>query len=123
VRARGRLRANNVLELSSSQDSVTTMALASPNTFGEQRVIVMLVNFQDTTVPYSWSLAQDVTFNKTNNFFQENSYGQTWLTGDVYGWYTIPLSKSGCDYNQIASLADQAATAQGVNLGNYSRRV
>ena len=30
-------------------------------------------------------------------FFQENSYGQTYLTGDVVGPFTLPMSSSVCD--------------------------
>ena len=122
VRARGNLK-NNELTLSSGS-SVQAMALAASNTFGEQRVAVILINFQDNpSVPYNYSKAQDVTFNSTNAFYLENSYGQTWLTGSVFGWYTLPMSNSTCDYNQVASLADQAAAAQGVNLSQYTRRI
>ena len=85
---------------------------------------MILVNFQDNpSIPYNYSTAQDVTFNSTNAFYLENSYGQTWLTGDVFGWYTLPMSTGTCDYNQVASLADQAAAAQGVNLSQYTRRI
>ena len=45
VRARGQLK-NNELTLSSGS-SVQAMALAASNTFGEQRVAVIMVNFQD----------------------------------------------------------------------------
>ena len=122
VRARGRLQ-NHELTLSSA-GSMQAMALAGANTFGEQRVAVILVNFQDNpSVPYPYSTAQDVTFNSTNAFYLENSYGQTWLTGAVFGWYTLPMSNSTCDYNQVASRADQAAAAQGVNLSQYTRRI
>ena len=100
------------------------MALASPNTFGQQRVAVIMVNFQDKqTQPHAWTHAQDVTFNQTNAFFLENSYGQTSLTGDVFGWFTIAQSSTVCDYNTLAAQADQAASNAGVNLNNYSRRV
>lgn len=129
VRARGR-RINGVLALSSSS-SVETLATALPNTFGAQKTIVMLVNFYDNaTQPYAASTAQSV-FNTTSNFDLENSYAQTWMTGvanpsasaDVYGWFTINQSSTVCDYNTTASLAEQAATAAGANLSQYSRRV
>jgi hypothetical protein len=124
VRARGRLRDANTLELAPDGGSVQVMALANPNTFGEQRVAVILVNFQDnTSVPYQWTAAHNVTFNDTNAFFQENSFGQTWLTGQVFGWYTLPMTTGTCDYSRISSLADQAATAAGVNLSQFSRKV
>jgi hypothetical protein len=94
------------------------------NTTGEKKVLVILVNFQDKqTQPYTLERASDVTFNTTSNFFRENSYGQTWLTGDVYGWYTIPVSSTVCDKNAIATYAQQAAANAGANLAAYSNIV
>jgi gametolysin peptidase M11 len=129
VRARGR-RSNGVLSLSGSGD-VQTLAAALPNTFGAQKTILILVNFYDkATEPYSVSTAQSV-MNTTSNFDLENSFTQTWLTGvtnasaaaDVAGWFTINQSYTVCDYSTTASLAEQAATAAGINLSQYGRRV
>ncbi len=95
-----------------------------PNTFGAQRTVVILVNFSNSpSQPYTNSYARTIVFTSASNFDLENSYGQTWLTGDVFGWYTIPLSSSVCDYNTLASLAQTAATAAGAKLGNYTRQV
>src|SRR5258708_1180603 len=70
-----------------------------PNTFGAQSTLVILVNFQDapTSQPYPAAVAQSVVFGTANSFILENSYQQTWLTGDVVGWYTIPLSSTTCN--------------------------
>ena len=117
VRVHGRRSDNSTLELANTGGNVTTLALAAPNTFGEQRTAVILVNFQDdASQPYAWSHAANVTFGQVNDFYRENSYSQTWITGDVFGWFTIPMSATSCDYNQIANLADQAATRPGANL-------
>ena len=124
VRVRGRRSDASTLELGNNGGNVTTLSLASPNTFGEQRVAVILVNFQDlATQPYTWSDAANVTFSQTSDFFRENSYGQTWLTGDVFGWFTIAMNSTVCDVNTLASLADQAASRAGANLSSYTRRV
>ncbi len=129
VRARGR-RNNGVLALDSS-GSVETLAAALPNTFGAQKTLVILVNFTDNaTQPYSVATAHNV-FNTTSNFKLENSYNQTWMTGianstaaaDIVGWFTIGQSSTACNYSTTASLADQAATAAGVNLSQYTRKV
>src|SRR5262245_14234791 len=129
IRARG-LRTAGVLALSGSSD-VQTLAAALPNTFGAQRTLVILVNFYDkATQPYSVATAQSV-FNTTSNFDLENSFTQTWLTGvadpaaaaDVVGRFTINQSSTVCAYSTTASLADQAATAAGVNLAQYTRKV
>lgn len=123
VRVRGR-RQNDVLELSGGGRSVETVALVSPTTFGEQRTLVMLVNFQDKLLqPYGVAAAYQTTFQEVSKFFIENSYGQTWVTGDVVGWLTLPMTSGTCDYYKISSLAEQAATSQGINVSQYPRRV
>ena len=124
IRARGRWAQDGTLELNPGGGSVTTMALASSTTFGQQRVAVIMVNFQDNAAqPYAWTHAHDVTFNQTNAFVVENSYGQTSLVGDVFGWFTIPMSSGVCDPYQLAALADQAVTNTGANLSTYMRKV
>ena len=102
----------------------TSKSAAVPNTFGEQRTLVMLVNFQDKpSEPYTLADAHSVVFGTTSDFFRENSYGQTWLAGDVVGWYTIPLASTTCNTFSIATYAEAAATAAGVNLSAYTRYV
>ena len=99
VRARGR-RQDDTLRLSSRGDVQALAALPTSNTFGEQKVAVILINFTDKTdVPYDWTTAYNVTFGSTSDFYREASYGQTWLTGNVYGWFTIPATSTTCDYN------------------------
>ena len=102
----------------------TTTASALSNTFGEHKVLVILVNFQDkTTQPFTTDQARDVAFNTTSNYYREASYGQTWLTGDVFGWFTIPVSSTNCDTAAIATYAKQAATTAGANLSAYNHYV
>jgi hypothetical protein len=40
----------------------------------------------------------------------------------VLGWYSLPISKATCDTTRLADLADQAATAAGVQLSVYTRK-
>ncbi|MBN1547714.1 MAG: hypothetical protein JW902_13775 [Syntrophaceae bacterium] len=95
-----------------------------PDALGEQRTLVILVKFQDTPIePYPVAEAQNVFFGTTSDFFWENSYRQTWLSGDVCGWYTIPLESSACDTAAIKAYADVAAMADGVNLAAYTHLV
>lgn len=99
-----------------------TPAAELPNTFGEKRTLVFLVNFQDKTdQPYTRQQAQDLVFGQTSDFFLENSNKQTWLSGNVTGWYTLPLSSTSCDYWSIASLANDAAARAGVDTSGYNR--
>jgi hypothetical protein len=125
VRVRG-IKIADAVALESAAESVLALAAAPANTFGEQRTVVILVNFSDAPAqPYTAAYAQDLVFNTVSNFILENSYQQTFLSGDVKGWYTINMNRpvSNCDYNQIASKADAAANAAGVILSNYSRKV
>jgi hypothetical protein len=102
----------------------TTTSIPVPNTFGAQYALIILVNFQDNAVqPYDITTAQNVFFGTASDFILENSYQQTSTTGDVVGWYTIPVSITTCDTSQIATAAQNAATAAGVNLLAYSRYV
>jgi len=130
VRAWGK-RLDGILLLQSGSTSASTtssglqtQALASPNTFGAQSSVVILVNFQDNTAqPYTVETARTLVFTNVSNFDMENSQNQTWLTGDVFGWFTLAMSGSTCNSDQLATLANQAATAAGVNLSSYRRIV
>ena len=125
IRVRGH-KLDTELAAASGTTSVQTVTTTTvlPRTFGAQNTLVILVNFQDNaTQPFSAEYARDVTFGTTSNFKVENSYGQTWLTGTVVGWFTIPVSTTVCDSNAIRTQARAAATAAGVNLSAYTRHV
>jgi hypothetical protein len=125
VRVRG-IRVADALALESAAESVVALAAALPNTLGDQRTVIILVNFSDApSEPYTPAYAQDLVFNTVSHFFLENSYQQAFLSGDVKGWYTINMNSpaSSCDYNQIAGKADAAAQAAGVSLASYDRKV
>jgi len=124
IRVKG-IQVGTTLALAADVTTIQTVAPAAvPNTFGEQRTLVILVNFQDNPIqPYTPSDAQGVVFGTTSNFFLENSYGQMWLTGDVVGWYTIRLDGTTCDSGAIATYAEAAASAAGVDLSAYVHRV
>ncbi|HVE58513.1 MAG TPA: NEW3 domain-containing protein [Pyrinomonadaceae bacterium] len=99
------------------------------NTFGEQKVLVLLVNFQnDTRQPFTVAQANDLFFNTANsasitNFYREASYQQTWLTGTAAGWLTLPINTGDCNGTTTASAAKQAATNAGINISAYNRFV
>jgi len=134
VRASGQLSGGTLLLYSGNTNltSATTTTTATstaplPNTFGAQSTLVILVNFQDAPSNQPWTPAQVQSEvlggSGVTGYLQEASYGQTWLTGDVYGWYTIAVSSTACDTNQIATDANNAAIASGAYLGAYTRLV
>jgi len=99
----------------------TTIA---PNTFGEQRTLVVLVNFADDPTNEPWTIqeARDMVFGTVSDFFFENSYNQTWLSGEAFGWYTLPMNAL-CDRSLIADEADAAASSAGIDITSYARVV
>ncbi len=102
-----------------SANAVTATSLT--NTLGEQRTLILLVNFQDnTSQPWTVAQVEDMVFGTVNDYYQEASYGQTWLSGDVLGYYSLPMNDT-CSTSEIAHLANQAATENGVDLGVYER--
>ncbi len=107
--------------------AVTSATTAIPailaNTIGEQRTLVLLVNFQDNSVE-PWPLAQveEMVFGTVNDFYLENSYGRTWLSGDVYGYYTLPIDAV-CDTVEIETYTEPAAAANGINVNSYDRLI
>ncbi len=108
---------------STTTSSVSTLG----GTTGAQNTAVLLVNFQDEVLqPFAVSDAYGVFFSNAysvNGYWQENSFGQTTLTGNVYGWYTLPISSTTCDMSSIQTYAQKAASAAGVNLSQYQRFV
>src|SRR5215472_1366020 len=121
------VRSGDLMALNSRGMTMAATGTASailPNSFGAQKTLVILVNFQDlATQPYPASTASSVTFTSTSNFYLNNSFQQTWLTGDVAGWFTIPVSSTTCDTNSIQNYALQAAQGAGFVLSDYNHMV
>ena len=109
----------------SGETSVATLALPATNRLGPQHTLVLLVNFQNNpgSMPFSVATVETVALMQTSAWDLENSFQQTWLTGDVYGWFTIALYNTVCDTEALATLAKQAATNAGVDVAAYQRYV
>jgi len=130
---------DDAMVVESGEDDILTLALdggadggtnngapaPQPNTFGEQQTVVVLVNFQDdpTNMPWALNEAWSLVFDAVSGFFEENSYQQTWLNGDVFGWYTMPIDSTDCNSTQIANEARLAAENMGVDFTTYDRYV
>jgi hypothetical protein len=121
VRVRG-MRVDSRLALAGGRNMQTTSAAPAQSTIGEQRTLVMLVNFADNPArPWSRDQATQAIFGTMNAYILENSYGVSWVTGDVTDWLTISLSSAICDTGTLASQAQEAAKAAGWTPSNYSR--
>ena len=56
---------------------------------GEQKALIILVDFQDVHHSKSLEEIQSVAVSELNAYYNEVSYGHISITGTVYGWYTI----------------------------------
>lgn len=94
---------------------------------GAKRVAVVLLNFSnDISQPYTPSYADGVAFTNANSvaaYYAETSWGQLTLSGDVFGWYTVPDTNAACAISAWATAASAQVTAAGVNLGTYDNVV
>ncbi len=73
--------------------TTSTLGKAKP-----RKVAVFLFDYQDTaTQPFYPSTIDNMMFGdgKFARYFNEVSYGRQSITGDVFGWYTIPTSATG----------------------------
>lgn len=101
---------------------VNTASAAVADAMGDQKTAVLLVNFQNTAQPsLTKATVQDLLFNQANSYFNEISYGKTGFSGDIFGWYTIPINQT-CNYILAQGAAVQAADLD-VNFTQYSRLV
>ncbi len=122
VKVRGNLVGTTLAVGQGAGDTqLVTQVVAAPTS---KKVALLLVNFVgNTATPWTLAQAQGVLFTNANsvaNYFAEESYGQLALTGDVYGYYTISIDTTQCNYTDIGTKANAAATAAGVNLGSYT---
>jgi fibronectin type 3 domain-containing protein len=84
------------------------------------KVAAILINFaSDTSTPFTPNDVSQLLFGSgasVTNYYLEQSFGKTQLSGTVLGWYTISASTSTCDY---ATWASQAQAAAGSAITGY----
>jgi hypothetical protein len=94
---------------------------------GTRTVAVVLVNFAgDQRRPYTVEQARRVVFTgeaSVNTYLRESSFGQTGITGDVFGWFTIPDQAGECPFAQWSRAAQAVAAVSGLDLRAYQHRV
>ncbi|MDP3703989.1 MAG: hypothetical protein Q8R78_06335 [Candidatus Omnitrophota bacterium] len=103
----------------------------SREALGEQKTLILLANLQD--YPETLGITPLGVHRKVfssgasvNAFFEEASYGKTWLTGDVVGWYTLPFSAPldpDCAFGAAHRAATMLAADPEVDFTNYRRFV
>ena len=82
---------------------------------GTRKVAVILVNFADNPVePWTPAQIEQAYFSGPGSvaaYYEEQSFGQLHLTGDVFDWVTIPSSQSPCNWSTWGGQARLAAGA------------
>jgi chitodextrinase len=84
---------------------------------------VVLINFSNLkTQPWTKSQVQTALTGSASlkAFYEEESKGRMAITGDVFGWYTIDATTTGCDWRTWHTLGYNAAQAAGANLTSYT---
>lgn len=124
-----RVRVQGLLDedgLGMAARDVTTLEAAPTGTgpVGDRKAAVFLVNFEDNTEqPWTADYVREVMFSGTkslSNFFHDASEGALSLSGEVFGWYTIPTSGASCaNWDQFPVMAKDAARAAGVDLSSF----
>ena len=101
-----------------------TSVFAASSTMGEQKTVVILVNFTDNTAqPKTAAELNNLVFGQVSDFFWENSYQKTFVSGDTFGWFTIPASTVQCNWDLVVQEGNRAAVAAGANLSAYTQFV
>ncbi len=123
---RSRVRIANAVRIDDAilaLDPVETLPRANakaPNRYASARIALLMVNFSDDTRT-PWTQAQMESAMQTNSrWYDEVSHGKQTTTFRVFGWYTMPSPKAGCDHNRIETEAVAAARAAGVDLSGYN---
>lgn len=94
-------------------------------TTGNRRVAVLLVNFQDSqSQPFTVAQARTEFLTGPDSldaYYRENTYGRTWVTGEAYGWFTLPINRT-CDSFAYTTAAIAAADPV-IDYRNYDHLI
>lgn len=89
-------------------------------TTGERKTAVVMVNFtDDASQPITAAEASSRVFGQVSDFYWENSYQKTFLSGDTFGWTTAPMTKAECRWSKVVDAGNQAMLAAGKNPADY----
>lgn len=93
-----------------------------PHVPTQYKMAVIMIDFLDSASPsFNASQAQSLIFNNQFQiFFQEQSYGRTSFSGDIFGWITLPrnTADSGCS-PWLGGELESIVSNQNIDLNNY----
>ena len=112
------------LAVGRDKTDASVQSVAATST-GPRKLAVLLVKFADADPePYTVAQAQQVIFSNANsvaNYFADESYGLMTVTGDVFGYFTISIDQTACDFTDIGNKARAAAATAGIDLSSYTQ--
>lgn len=120
VRIANAVRIDDALLALDAVEVLPRIEAKAPNRYASARIALLMVNFSDDTRT-PWTTAQmDTAMQANTRWYDEVSHGKQTTTFQVFGWYTMPSPKAGCDYTRIENEAVAAARAAGVDLSGYN---
>ena len=121
------LTGEGAIEAADSTGTTSNITTVSGGTVsGTQNTLVLLANFQDKALSCSATQVNNLMFGPSGSvgdLYRETSASAVTFSGSVYGPWQIPYSSGVCSYSTWSSALDNMATAQGINLNNFPRRV
>jgi hypothetical protein len=127
IRVQGSKKGDHFLVAAGGSQHLGGSSGSTPGETGTKSVAVVLFNFANNPIePYPPAYAAGIAFNNGDSvaaYYAETSWGQLTISGDVFGWYTLPETDAGCATGVWATSATAAATAAGVNLAPYDNVV
>ena len=123
VRVRGVLH-DDILSVENASSDLMSVQSSTINWTGEQHTLVMLFNFQDNSGNKPWTpdFVRNLLFTTVDQFYRQASYNSVWFSGDLAGWYTIPVNSTACSADWRTA-AENGARALGFEPNNYAHLV
>ncbi len=122
------LSADVTLRLSVSEPDIIVISQPKrpvDENIGPQKTLVIIANIGDKKAPVTVEEAKRLVFGNevesVNDFYINNSYGKTWLVGDIFGPYTISEPIPQCDI--VKAVLDKAFKNKDIIKFNYSRLI
>ncbi|MEZ4103566.1 MAG: hypothetical protein R3B55_03400 [Candidatus Paceibacterota bacterium] len=107
-------------------ESLDKKAVSSVSKTNAKKIAVFLVDYKDTaSQPFYPQTVNEIMFGngKFANYFKEVSYNRQSITGDVFGWYTIPQNVGSGVCQANPSDLESFIAGSPVNLNNYGNIV
>jgi hypothetical protein len=124
---RQRYRALVLAGLMVTAFGATDVSAQESDALGDQKTLVILADFTDSAITCSVDFIRNLVFGATDSvdaLYRNNSSGKTSFSGDVVGPYALNRATSDeCSLSALSMAAEASATAAGVNVGSYPRRV